>query len=316
MPSPRLHDCAGVAKRKVGIHLTQPLLEAVERTLAADFELLPQPAGAAGIVAVPGDRIDASLLEAAGPQLRVVALHAVGYDNVELEAATARGVLVTNTPDVLTEATAELTIALLLALARRVVEGDRLVRQGGEWAWQPTFMLGQGLVGKTLGIVGLGRIGRAVASLAEAFGMRVLHTSRTGGLPLAELLAESDVVSLHSPLTSETTHLIGEAEFLAMKPSALLVNTSRGPVVDEAALVAALESGEIAGAALDVFEHEPDPHPGLLARENVVLTPHLGSATAEARAAMGELCAEALRAVLLEGRLPANTLNPSAWPRG
>jgi glyoxylate reductase len=312
MPSPRLHDCAGVAKRKVRIHLTQPLLEAVERALAADFELLPHPAGAAGIVAVPGDRIDAGFLDAAGPQLRVVALHAVGYDNVELEAATARGVLVTNTPDVLTDATAELTVALLLALTRRIAEGDRLVRRGGEWAWEPTFMLGEGLAGKTLGIVGLGRIGRAVARLAEAFGMRVLHTSRTGGLPLAELLAESDVVSLHSPLTPETTHLIGAAEFRAMRPGALLVNTSRGPVVDEAALVAALESGEIAGAALDVFEHEPDPHPGLLGRDNVVLTPHLGSATAEARGAMGRMCVEALRAVLLERRAPPTALNPEA----
>ena len=304
-----------MATTRAGIHLTQRLLEAVERDLERDFELLPQPAGAAGIVAVPGDRIDAGFLDAAGPQLRVVALHAVGYDNVELEAATARGVLVTNTPDVLTDATAELTVALLLALTRRIAEGDRLLRQGGEWAWEPTFMLGEGLAGKTLGIVGLGRIGRAVARLAEAFGMRVLHTSRTGGLPLAELLAESDVVSIHTPLTPETSHLIGAAEFTGMKPSALLVNTSRGPVVDEAALVAALERGEIAGAVLDVFEHEPDPHPGLLGRDNVVLTPHLGSATAAARTAMGELCAEALRAVLLEARLPANTLNPDAWPR-
>jgi glyoxylate reductase len=299
-------------KTKVPIHLTRPLLPAVERVLADEFELLPEPAGAAGIVAVPGDRVDGAFLERAGAQLRIVALHAVGYDNVDLEAATAHGVLVTNTPDVLTQATAEFTIALVLAALRRVAAGDRLVRRGDEWAWEPTYMLGTGLAGKTLGIVGLGRIGSEVARLAEAFGARVIHTSRSSGVPLAELLAHADVVSLHVPLTPQTDRLIGAAELRAMKRNAVLVNTTRGRVVDEAALVEALEAGEIAGAALDVYEHEPDVHPALLRLENVVLTPHIASATAEAREAMGMLCVASLRAVLLEGQRPPNLLNPEA----
>jgi len=233
-----------------------------------------------------------------------------------VEAATRRGVVVANTPDVLTAATAELAVALLLTLLRRVAEGDRLVRRGAEWALAPTFMLGEGLVGKTLGIVGLGRIGREVARLAEAFGMRVVHTRGSGPyeeLPLRQLLAEADIVSLHTPLTEETRHLIGPRELALMRPSAVLVNVARGPIVDEEALVEALEAGEIAGAALDVYEREPEVHPGLLGLENVVLSPHLGSATVAAREAMGMLCAEALEAVLLENRLPENAVNPQAW---
>ena len=224
--------------------------------------------------------------------------------------------MVSNTPDVLTEATAELTIALMLALLRRVVEGDRLVRRRDEWALAPTFMLGEGLAGKTLGIVGLGRIGREVARLAEAFGMRVVHTRGSGPyeeLPLDRLLAEADVVSLHVPLTPETRHLIGAPELALMRPSAVLVNVSRGPVVDEAALVDALVEGRIAGAALDVYEHEPEVSAGLLGLENVVLSPHLGSSTHVAREAMGMLCADALEAVLLRDELPANAVNPEAW---
>jgi glyoxylate reductase len=255
-------------------------------------------------------------LDRAGPGLRVVANFGVGYDSVDVDAATKRGIVVANTPDVLTEATAELTIALLLALVRRVAEGDRLVRRGGEWALSPTFMLGHGLAGKTLGIVGLGRIGREVARLGEAFGMRVVHTRGRGPyeeLSLPKLLAEADVVSLHLPLTPETRHLVGRDELARMRADAVLVNVARGPIVDEEALVDALEAGSIAGAALDVYKHEPELHPGLLARENVVLTPHLGSATYGAREAMGMLCAEALEAVLLERRLPANAVNPEAW---
>jgi glyoxylate reductase len=221
-------------------------------------------------------------------------------------------VIVSNTPDVLTHTTAELTIALLLALVRRVAEGDRLVRRREEWIWAPNMMLGTGLAGKTLGLVGYGRIAREVERLVRAFGMEVVHTSRTSGLPLDELLATADVVSLHLPLSADTHHLIDRRALELMKPSAVLVNTSRGPIVDEAALAGALASRSIAGAALDVFEREPEVADELLALENVVLVPHLGSATLETREAMGMLCVEALRAVLLENRVPANALNPEA----
>ncbi len=292
--------------------MTRRVPPAVDAALRESFELLEGPAGADGLVTVPGDAAGAALFDAVGPQLRVVAQYAVGYDNVDVEEATARGIVVANTPDVLTRATAELTVALILALLRRVVEGDRLVRRREPWSWEPTFLLGEGLEGRTLGIVGFGRIGRETARLAEGLGMRVVHSSRSGGVPLPELLREADVVSVHAPLTPETERLIGEAELRAMKRSAVLVNTSRGRLVDEGALVRALEAGEIAGAALDVFEREPEVHSGLLAREDVVLTPHVGSATTAAREAMGMLCVEALRAVLLEGRLPPNALDPAA----
>lgn len=307
----------------------EPVRSALAESFAASFpsseeapsraELLAAIRGCAGLVAVPSDRVDAELLDAAGPRLRVVANYAVGTDNVDVEEATRRGVLVTNTPGVLTEATAELAVALLLALVRRVAEGDRLVRAGEPWALAPTFMLGSGLRGRTMGIVGAGRIGGEVARLARAFGMEVLETGRTPGsgrVSLAELLAGAHVVSLHVPLTPETRHLIGAPELRAMRGDAVLVNTSRGPVVDERALVEALRSAEIAGAALDVYEREPEVEAGLRDLDNVVLAPHLGSATHEAREAMGMLCVGALRAVLLEDRLPANAVNPEAGESG
>jgi glyoxylate reductase len=271
-------------------------------------ELLAGVAGCDGVMLMLADYVDDELLDAAGPQLRVVANYAVGVNNIDLDACRRRGVLVANTPDVLTETTAELTIALTLALLRRVAEGDRLIRRGEEWIWAPNLMLGRSLRGLALGLVGHGRIGRAVERLAQAHGMRVGHASGSSGVPLAELLAASDVVSLHVPLTEETRHLIDAAALETMKPTAVLVNTSRGPIVDEEALVDALREGRIAGAALDVFEHEPEVHPGLLGLENVVLLPHLGSATEETREAMGMLCVEALRAVLLEGHVPANVV--------
>lgn len=314
------------------VHVSRPIPQRVRAALEASFdahvrqedappsreELLAASAGVDGLVSVPADRVDGELLHSAGPRLRVVANYAVGTDNVDVEAATSCGVLVTNTPGVLTGATAELTLALLLALVRRVVEGDRLVRSGERWAIAPTFMLGTGLRGKTIGIVGAGGIGREVARLARAYGMEVLETGRTRGpgrVKLAELLGRSHVVSIHSPLTPETRHLLGREELRAMRREAVLVNTSRGPVVDEAALVEALRAGEIAGAALDVYEREPELEPGLRELENVVLAPHLGSATVEAREAMGMLCVEALRVVLLEDRVPANAVNPEALSR-
>jgi glyoxylate reductase len=275
-------------------------------------ELHARAAGCDGLVTMPTELVDDALIDAAGPQLRVVANHAVGIDNVDVDACTDRGVLVTNTPGVLTAATAELTIAILLALVRRVAEGDRLIRRGEPWVWGPTAMLGHGLQGKVLGLVGHGRIGQAVGRLAEAFGMEVVHSSRSSGLPLDELLRAADVVSLHVPLTGETRHLIDERALGLMKPTAVLVNASRGPVVDEAALAQALAEGRIAGTGLDVFEREPEVTEELLQLENVVLVPHLGSATVETREAMGMLCVDALRAVLLEGRAPANALNPEA----
>jgi glyoxylate reductase len=301
---------------KPQVFLTRRVPDSVLSRLEASFALSDEIAGSTGLVTIPADAVGAELFDAAGPSLRIVANFGVGYDSVELAEATRRGIVVSNTPDVLTEATAELTVALMLALLRRLVEGDRLVRRRDEWALAPTFLLGEGLAGKTLGIVGLGRIGREVARLAEAFGMRVVHTRGSGPyeeLPLDRLLAEADVVSLHVPLTPETRHLIGAPELALMRPSAVLVNVSRGPVVDEAALVDALVEDRIAGAALDVYEHEPEVSAGLLGLENVVLSPHLGSSTHVAREEMGMLCADALEAVLLRDELPANAVNPEAW---
>jgi glyoxylate reductase len=285
-------------------------------------ELLEGVAGKHGLLAMLTDRVDGEVLDAAGPALRVVANMAVGYDNVDLEACTRRGVLVTNTPDVLTDATADLTWGLILAASRRIVEGDRLMRSGRGWAWSPSFMLGREVAGKTLGIVGFGRIGRAVARRAEGFGMPVVyHTRRPAPeprgaehRPLENLLAEADVVSVHLPLTEETRHRFGAPEFRAMRPTAVFVNTSRGPVVDEAALAAALRHGEIAAAGLDVYEREPEAHPDLLALENVVLAPHLGCATLETRTAMGMLAARNLVEALTGGR-PPTPVNAVSEPR-
>ncbi|HUC34355.1 MAG TPA: D-glycerate dehydrogenase, partial [Gaiellaceae bacterium] len=252
---------------KPKVFLTRPVPEPVLARLGSSFELAAAIGGSAGLVTIPADVVGSELFDAAGPELRLVANFGVGYDSVDVDEATRRGIVVSNTPDVLTEATAELTIALMLALLRRVAEGDRLVRRQEEWALAPTFMLGEGLGEKTLGIVGLGRIGSEVARLAEVFGMSVVHTRGSGPyeeLPLDRLLAEADVVSLHVPLTPDTRHLIGARELRLMRPDAVLVNVSRGPVVDEAALVEALREGRIAGAALDVYEHEPEVSAGLL----------------------------------------------------
>jgi glyoxylate reductase len=273
-------------------------------------DLLPAVAGIHAVGAMLVDRVDDELLDAAGPQLRVVANVAVGYDNIDVAACRKRGVVVTNTPGVLTDATADLAMALVLMSTRGLGAAERRVRPGVPWGWSMTGDLGTGLRGKTLGIVGPGAIGLATARRAKAFGMEVLLSGRSEPDPgavdglaarvvdLDELLAASDVVSLHCPLTPQTHHLIGAAELAAMKPTAHLVNTSRGPVVDEGALVAALEAGELAGAGLDVFEDEPRVHPGLLGRDDVVLLPHVGSATVETRTAMADLAADNVLAVL------------------
>ena len=270
-------------------------------------ELLRRVHEATAILPILSDRVDAELLDAA-PRLRLVANHAVGYDNVDVPACTARGVWVTNTPDVLTESTADLTLALILSLSRRLREGEQLVRSG-KWAgWAPTQLLGVELSGKTLGILGYGRIGRAVARRAEAFGMRVLFTARGGGVPLDALLEESDVVSIHCPLTPQTRGLFDAQRLLQLKRGALLINTARGPIIDEAALAAALQAGHLGGAALDVFEHEPRVHPALLGRDDVVLLPHLGSATRETRQRMAEVALAQVELVL-RGERPTHPVN-------
>jgi glyoxylate reductase len=258
-------------------------------------ELLQRVADKDALICLLTDTIDRGVLEAA-PALKVVANIAVGYDNIDVAAARERGVVVTNTPDVLTEAVAEFTWALILGIARRVAEGDRLVRGGGWKGWALDFMLSTELRGKQLGIIGAGRIGRAVAARAPAFGMRVAFARRD--MSIDELLVSSDVVSIHAPGTRETHHLINRKTLMRMKRSALLVNTARGSIVDEEALAWALDERLIAGAALDVYEREPVVHPGLLKHENVLLAPHLGSATRETRTAMAELAVRNVLAVL------------------
>lgn len=273
-------------------------------------ELLAAVAGADALACMLVDRVDDELLDAAGPALRVVANVAVGHDNVDVAACRARGVVVTNTPGVLTDATADLAIALTLMTTRRLGAAERRVRTGEPWGWSMTGGLGTGLRGKVFGVVGPGAIGLATARRAVALGMEVALSGRSEPDPVAvdrlgarvvgldELFETADVVSLHCPLTPQTHHLVDAGRLASMKPSAHLVNTARGPVVDEAALVRALEAGVIAGAGLDVFEDEPRVHPGLLAREDVVLLPHVGSATVETRAAMADLAADNVLAVL------------------
>jgi len=290
---PTVHEAAGVPAE-------------IAQQLADSFDLVESPSDALGIVTTPAIPVDDAFLDAAGPQLRIVANYAVGLDNIDFSAARERGVVVSNTPGVLTNTTAEHAIALMLALLRRIVEGDRSLRRRDEWEWGPDFMVGEGLEGKALLVVGPGRIGRRTAELAEALGARASFAGRDDDLRAA--LAEADVVSLHCPLTPETRHLVDGEAFAAMRPTAVLVNTARGPVVDESALVEALQAGRLAGAALDVFEHEPAVSEELLGMENVVLTPHIASATRETRLAMGMLVVSALRAVLLEDRIPENAV--------
>jgi glyoxylate reductase len=296
-----------------------------DRPLPRDV-LLRDVVGVDAILCLLTETIDGAVMDAAGPRLRVISNMAVGYDNIDVAAATARGIAVTNTPGVLTDATADLTWTLILSTVRRVVEGDRMVREGRFERWSPFMLLGRSVAGATLGIVGMGRIGRAVARRALGWNMPVLYTRRGGPLPdsdvpagaaweycpaLDDLLARADIVCLHVPLAPETVHLVGARELALMKRGSYLINTSRGPVVDEAALVEALRSGHLGGAGLDVYEHEPEPAPGLREQENAVLLPHLGSATVETRESMAELAA--LNAIAaLRGEPIPHVVNPEA----
>lgn len=265
-----------------------------------------------------GDHIDAETIHAT-TRLKILANYAVGYNNIDLAAARLRGLIVTNTPDVLTDATADLTWALLLATARRVIEGDSLVRSGQWTGWSPTQLMGAEVSGKTLGIIGMGRIGQAVAQRAVGFRMAIRyhqrhpmaaasHSQEWEYRSLKDLLGESDMVTIHAPLTPATRHLIGACELAWMRPAAFLINTARGPIVDEGALAEALKTGIIAGAGLDVYEQEPALHPALAQLKQVVLLPHLGSATLQARVQMGLVCLKNIEAVL-EGRLAPNQVN-------
>lgn len=288
-------------------------------------ELLEKVKGRAAVISLLTDQIDGELLDAAGPDLRIVANYAVGYNNFDLAAATARGVVLTNTPGVLDDATATHTIALMLAAARRIPEADRFVREGRWTGWAPMFFLGLDIDRQTLGIVGLGRIGKNVARKARAFDMKLLYTDvhrdeaferETGArfVDKATLLKESDFVTLHVALTPQTHHYIGAAEFAQMKPTAVLVNASRGPVVDEAALVEALRARVIHSAALDVFENEPALAAGLAGLDNVVVLPHLASATPQTRLDMGKIASRNIFQVL-GGGIAENCVNPEVLDR-
>ena len=319
---------------KMKVFLTRLLpSEAMER-LSALFDLTYNPqerhlkrkeiirgaAGKQGLISMLSDVIDKEAIESC-PSLKVISNYAVGFNNIDLKVATAKKIIVTNTPGVLTETTADLAWALILSIARRLIEADRLVRSGRWEGWAPTQLLGNDVHGKTLGIIGLGRIGRAVASRAKGFSMKVLYHNRkrveesverelnARSVALEDLLASSDFLSLHVPLNSETHHLIGRRELLQMKPSSYLINTARGPIVDEKTLIEVLQKRRIAGAGLDVFEKEPRISPKLLRLKNVVVLPHLGSGSIEARTQMGLIVAENLKAVV-EGRTPPHQVNP------
>jgi lactate dehydrogenase-like 2-hydroxyacid dehydrogenase len=297
--------------------------DALDRLAAAhEVELWPEPAPpsdaelrrgareAEGLLCMLTDRIDAAFLDAC-PRLRAIANYAVGVDNIEVAAAAARGIRVGNTPDVLTDATADLAFALMLAAARRLPEASAAVREGRWRTWQPDWLLGRDVHGATLGIVGMGRIGRAVARRAGGFAMQVIHTGGGGGLELGELLSRADFVSLHAPLTAQTRGMIDAGALARMKPTAILVNTARGPLVDQDALGEALHSGAIAGAALDVTDPEPLPprHP-LLRAPNLLVVPHIGSATHRTRERMADLAVDNLLAALAGRPMPHEVQPP------
>jgi glyoxylate reductase len=313
---------------KPRLYVTRQLPDPVMTALTERFDLTQPPETAppnrdtvlAGIrhadalICTLAEQIDAPILSKAS-HLRVIANYAVGYNNIELDAARAHNIVVTNTPDILTESTADLTWALLLATARRVPEGHSLVQRGVWTGWDPRQLLGADVFGRTLGIIGMGRIGQAVARRADGFNMPVLYHNRTPknfpdhpswkSMGLDDVFSQADFLTLHVPLTADTRHLIGPRELQLMRPTAFLLNVARGPVVDEAALAEVLQKGRLAGAGLDVYEHEPAIHPGLLALSHVVTLPHLGSATHATRIRMGMVCLENVCAVL-EGRSAPN----------
>ncbi len=297
----------------------------LDRPLTRD-ELLDNARGVDALLCLLTDKIDGEVADVIGPQLKIVSNYAVGFDNISVEDMTERGILVTNTPcDEVNEAVAEHTWALMLALARRVVESDEVVKRGAYSGWEPNIFLGKNLAGKTLGIIGLGRIGTMVAERAKGWNMRVLYNKRSRDTEAEEkykvefadldkLLGESDFVTLHVPLTPETQHMINKNTLAKMKRGAILINTARGPVVDEHDLVDALRQGHLGGAGLDVFETEPNVNPELIGMENVILTPHIASATLEAREKMAELAVEAILKTL-QGEKPENLVDENVWEK-
>lgn len=292
-----------------------------DRPLTYD-EMLKEVRGRDAIITMLSNRVDARLMQEA-TNLKIVANYAVGYDNIDVKAATVRGIVVTNTPGVLADSTADMAWALLFSVTRRIVEGDKLTRAGQFTGWAPMMLLGGDLVGKTLGIIGAGRIGTAMAMRSRGWCMKVLYTTQSRRntvleemlgakrVDLETLLKESDFISIHTPLSEKTRHLIGSQEFSTMKRTAYLINTGRGAVIDEDALVQALRNRQIAGAGLDVYEEEPKLKPGLAELDNVVLAPHLGSATVETRTKMSLMAAENIIAVLNRQK-PPNCVNPEA----
>lgn len=315
----------GTALEKLFNSGHEVIVSEFDRPLSKE-ELLEKGKNSDALLTLLTDKIDAEVVDAIGPQLKIVSNYAVGFDNINIEELTERGVVVTNTPcDEVNEAVAEHTWALILALARRVVEADESVKRGAYSGWEPNIFLGKNLTGKTLGIIGLGRIGSMVAERAKGWNMRVLYNKRTRdeeaernlGVEFADLdklLGESDVITLHVPLNSETLHMINKDTLSKMKKGALLINTARGPIVDEHDLVDSLRDGHLGGAGLDVFETEPNVNPELIGMENVILTPHIASATWEAREKMGLLSVDAILKTLA-GEKPENIVNEEVWEK-
>ncbi|OGM75117.1 hypothetical protein A2382_03270 [Candidatus Woesebacteria bacterium RIFOXYB1_FULL_38_16] len=302
------------------------LISELDRSLTSE-EFLEKSRGVDAVLSLLTDKIDGEVIDAIGPQLKIISNYAVGFDNINITEATERGVIVTNTPcDEVNDAVALHTWALILSLTRRIVEADESTRRGAYKGWEPGIFVGTSLAGKTLGIIGLGRIGTIVAKMAAGFGLKVLYNKRTQDLeaekelgiqfaPLNELFQNSDIISLHVPLTDETHHMINSKNISLMKPGVILVNTARGPIVYEAELVEALRSGHVGGAGLDVYDNEPNINPELIAMENVVLTPHIASATKEAREKMGEMAVWAIINCLDKNLKPDNIVNPEVWDK-